>query len=313
MPESKGRIVYVMSDTRSGSTLLDQLLGAHDRTMSLGEVQHLVAYVRQDRAIYDPDHPLECSCGTRVEKCIFWQSVERRLGRPLGALKLVPRIIGGPESRRRRNRLARSLVWRVLKKYPASFSNLLVSKIVNSRGVAMDSFDLFDAILQVRDLDYLIDSSKGPLRFRSLFDYRPERMMALVLARDYRGTIHSKMKRGRDLKQSANTWAARLTQIKQHTQDVPKQQLLRVRYEDICNDPRAELGRICEFLNIGFSEKMLTRPTQDIHHLGGSPSKFDPAKKSIQLDQAYMNAFSDEQLKLVQDIVGDVATEWGYK
>ena len=57
------KLIYIMSDNRSGSTLLDQLLGGNPSIMSLGEVHHLTAYALDDRGIYDPVHPLVCSCG----------------------------------------------------------------------------------------------------------------------------------------------------------------------------------------------------------------------------------------------------------
>ena len=49
-----GEILYVLSDVRSGSTLLDQLLGAHPSIFSVGELHWLAAYVREDRSIYNP-------------------------------------------------------------------------------------------------------------------------------------------------------------------------------------------------------------------------------------------------------------------
>lgn len=301
-----------MSDTRSGSTLLDQLLGAHSRVVSLGEVQHIVAYVRQDRSLYDPDHPLVCSCGKRIDGCEFWQRVERRLGRSFGTLNLVPRFVAGSESNHRSRKPVRAILRRILEAHPDSFNNPLMAKLMNSRGVAADSFALFDAIFAVGKVDYLVDSSKSSLRFRCLYEHQPERMVALVLARDYRGTIHSKIKRGRDLKRSAKNWTKQLTQIRKFTRDVPQRQLLHVRYEDICNDPPTEMGRICDFLGIDFTDRLLSRPTDNVHHLGGSPSKFDPGKRTIELDRTYLNAFSDEQLESMRDIVAEVAEEWGY-
>ena len=50
--------ILVLSDNRSGSTLLDQCLGAHPNVVSLGEVHWLRAYVRQDRTIYNPAAPV---------------------------------------------------------------------------------------------------------------------------------------------------------------------------------------------------------------------------------------------------------------
>src|SRR5262245_24077949 len=100
------RNVFVLSDMRSGSTLLDQLLGAHSSVMSLGEVHWLDAYVRQDRAIYDPEHDLVCTCGSSVVDCRFWGEVARRLARPLDTLQLRIR--------------APALVRRLFRSFPAS-------------------------------------------------------------------------------------------------------------------------------------------------------------------------------------------------
>jgi hypothetical protein len=96
------------------------------------------------------------------------------------------------------------------------------------------------------------------------------------------------------------------------TRDIPHEQLIRIRYEDLCRDPRAELTRICDFINIDLCEKMLSRPSSEVHHIGGSPSKFDPAQKAIVMDQSYLDSFNESELKLMRDIVGEVACEWGY-
>jgi hypothetical protein len=121
------------------------------------------------------------------------------------------------------------------------------------------------------------------------------------------------MKRGRDLRASAINWATRLTQIKVFTTDIPESQILRIRYEDLCIDFRTEMTRLCGLLNLDFSEKLLSRPTDNVHHLGGSPSKFDSNKKAIRLDESYINAFSDEELAIMKSLVGKVAREWGYE
>ena len=145
-----------------------------------------------------------------------------------------------------------------------------------------------------------------------LYDAQPRRLYAIILGRDYRGTVHSRMKRGRDLETSVRTWARCMRQIEELTKDIPAQQRIRVRYEDLCADPRAELSRICDFLKLDFSEKMLSRPAGNVHHIGGSPSKFDPGRRKIELDQSYLNAFTAEQLATMKEIAGEAAVNWGY-
>src|SRR5687767_4516892 len=92
MPSAMKRVaLFVLSDVRSGSTLLDQCLGAHPKIVSLGELHWLPAYVLRDRGIYDPAHPLVCMCGVPVRECPFWTAVATSLGRPLESLELRTR------------------------------------------------------------------------------------------------------------------------------------------------------------------------------------------------------------------------------
>jgi len=262
--------------------------------------------------VYDPVHPLECSCGVAIDRCPFWTKVFVRLGRAPESLSLRLRFLKKEDNSSGGQQLFRQFPRRLFSRNPQLFLSPLASTIVNATRVATDSFDLYNAVLHETGADYLIDSSKDAFRFRALYNRKPDRMLGILLGRDYRGTVNSKLKRGRDLKKSATTWVTRMTQMKVMTSGIPPEQLIRVRYEDLCQDPRAELARVCEFMNIDFSDVMMTRPSTGVHHLGGSPSKFDPARKKIDLDQSYLDAFDDNDLEIMREIVGEVASEWGY-
>ncbi|MEX2123307.1 MAG: sulfotransferase [Woeseia sp.] len=306
------KIVYILSDNRSGSTLLDQLLGAHDRMVSLGEIHHLPAYVLQDRTLYNPAHPLDCSCGKPIGSCPFWSTVEHKLGRSFATLRLRLPLLQQAADRRGAKRLLGTAARRLVRQHPRLFLSPFASPVFRAGIAAADSFDLFDAIFNATGADYLIDSSKDPFRFRALYDFAPTRVLGIMLGRDYRGAVYSKMKRGRDLRHSIDGWVMRMRQMKVLTDGVQSRQLLQLRYEDLCRDPRSELGRICDFLSLDYSDSLLTRPSVDVHHLGGSPSKFDLDRKSIALDQSYLDAFNERDLATMREIAGDIATEWGY-
>jgi hypothetical protein len=171
---------------------------------------------------------------------------------------------------------------------------------------------LFDAIAEVAGVDYVVDSSKGAYRYRALYNFASSRVFGIVLVRDYRGVVYSKMKRGRGLEATAKEWAARLNQIEMLTRGIPDDRLLRVKYESLCRDPRAELTQICDFLGLDFADTMLCRPADEVHHIGGSPSKFDPGRRAIRLDESYREKFTDQQLSKMREIVGSAAVLWGY-
>jgi hypothetical protein len=103
-----------------------------------------------------------------------------------------------------------------------------------------------------------------------------------------------------------------MEQIHLLTEDLPADRVAHVRYEDFCTDPRRELTRLCKFFRLEFEESMLARATTNVHHLGGSPSKYDPGRIQIRLDRSYEGAFTAEQFRIMRELAGDPARRWGY-
>jgi hypothetical protein len=304
-------VVFVLSDVRSGSTLLDQCLGAHPRIVSLGEVHWLRAYVRQDRRFYDPDHPLVCSCGRNLESCPFWSAVEGKLGRPLESLHLGSKS-EAPEDDVLRKAPKGSLPRRMFRLAPRLFRHAVVRRLMAGPRMAADSIALYDAVAEVTGGKVCVDSSKSPLRFRAVHAARPLRTFAVVLSRDYRAVVHSKMKRGAKMDVAARGWRRKMRQIDVLTGDIPQEYVLHLSYEALCSDPQRELSRVCKFLSVDFHERMLQRPSDDVHHIGGSPSKFDAGRTRIELDHAYEGSFKDGELERLRTLVGNEAARWGY-
>jgi hypothetical protein len=292
------KIAFVLSDMRSGSTLLDQLLGAHPEVMSLGELHWLPAYVTQDRSIYDPHHELVCTCGRAVADCEFWTRVALRLGRPLDSLQLRPSFTRNTK--------------RFLERIPGAFRHQILQKALAGTKMVDDSLDLIDCLFEVSGSRYLVDSSKSTYRFRAIHDARPAQSCGLVLTRDYRAVVHSKMKRGHSLEFAARGWRSKMRQIAALTDDLPREHIHQLSYESLCKDPVRELTRLCGFLGLAFVPAMLERPTVDTHHIGGSPSKFDRSRLIIAMDTAYQTAFSAPELTRLASLVGGMAARWGY-
>jgi hypothetical protein len=157
-----------------------------------------------------------------------------------------------------------------------------------------------------------VDSSKSAFRFRALLDLKPERVRAIVLGRDYRAVVHSKMKRGQSLRAAARGWGRKMREIDAMTRDLPSGVVYRLKYESLCDDPGRELRAICDFLGVEFQEGMLSRPRAGVHHIGGSPSKFDESMSAIVLDRSHEDRFTEAELAQLSRLVGDIATKWGY-
>ncbi len=311
-----GDIVFVLSDARSGSTLVDQLLGSNDRVTTVGEVHWLAAYITQNRDIYNPVHPLICSCTKQMAECEFWLDVANAVGCPLESLRLRPRFFSSLRSTHGLSgvlsRVSRHLKY-LIEKHPAWYRQAACQKLFDGPRVAADSIKLFDAVLKVSKARCVIDSSKSAFRFRPIFESVPDRVRVILLARDYRAVVHSKMNRGKTLDAAARGWRNKVWQMEALTMDVNPASIFRLKYEEFCQQPAMKIKKLCDFLDLEFSEDMLIRRAADLHHIGGSPSKFDSEKSEIRLDQKYLTVFTPSELQRLRLIVGDSASIWGYQ
>ncbi|MFM7674860.1 MAG: hypothetical protein ACKO5F_04580 [Synechococcus sp.] len=76
------KLIYITSNSHSGSTLLDMLIGSHSACLTLGEIHKLTAKSEG-----------ECACGApSYAACSFWQDVSQRLAAaglpPLATLQI---------------------------------------------------------------------------------------------------------------------------------------------------------------------------------------------------------------------------------
>src|SRR5437868_12622660 len=67
MENQKLKLIYIASSGRSGSTVLELLLGAHSACWTLGEFHVLPWLLRTNVK--------PCGCGSPVAQCPFWQSI----------------------------------------------------------------------------------------------------------------------------------------------------------------------------------------------------------------------------------------------
>jgi hypothetical protein len=308
---SEARVIYITSPARSGSTLLDQMLAAHPLVVSIGEALQLAAYALEDRARYDPSHPLVCSCGQPVRLCPFWQAVEREIGSPLSSLELRPPLLDVRGANGWRAAFMRK-VFAPIRRWPQLYRRTLVHAALGGRRIGTDSFRLYDAVAAVTGARYVLDSSKVPFRYWSVYQHRPAHVWSIVLTRDYRAVAYSQSRRGHPLLGAARYWAQTMKQIEIFSAGVASDRLHVVKYEDLCADPEAVMRRLCVFLELDFTPSIMSRSSSPLHHLGGSPSKFDPARRVPVADLSFLNHLTQADLQSLRQVAGEDALRWGY-
>jgi SAM-dependent methyltransferase len=283
MSSPRTRIVFIGGYARTGSTLLDRLLGQLDGFESFGELRHI-----WDRSFLGNQL---CGCRRPFRECPFWNEVvDRAFGgwdgidaaavsrhkRSVDGFWNIPRIVSGKGSAAYRRRMA---------------------AYVEPLGA------LYSAIQDVSGATYLVDSTKDPqhaylLRSIPGFDVR---MVHLV--RDSRSVAYSwrRVRRrpevtweDRDMPRFPPFRSAMAWDLANAATEAARRfglPYVRVRYEDLVGDPRSELRRILDVLDLGAPDlSFLGRGTADLsraHTVAGNPMRFQEGTIQIRSDEEW--------------------------
>ncbi|MGW4465166.1 sulfotransferase domain-containing protein [Micromonospora sp. NPDC004704] len=311
------RVIYISGMGRSGSTLLDRMLGALPGVCTLGEVTDLWRLVEPGNL---------CACGAPYSGCAFWTAVGERafggwdradLDRFVFLRRVVPRI--------------RHVSW-LAREQLTGERLALVNEYV-------DYFArVYSAALEVTGARIIIDSSKFPtiglcLRFARSVDLR-----VVHLVRDPRGVAYSWTKQVANpgtgagvlprfppttsalqwnlqnsiagLLGSARGWGEGETAHR-----VP---VRRVYYEKLLDSPRDGIRDLAKFAGIDLTDEdlsFLSDGYADLavpHNLGGNPMRFSAGRLPLRQDDTWRVALPPRQRRLVSAICAPLLISYGY-
>jgi hypothetical protein len=160
---------------------------------------------------------------------------------------------------------------------------------------------------------YVVDSSKSPVRLKLLFMLHPDRVRVLHLVRDGRAVSASAMRRTRlSVTQAAKTWKRDNQNLNVMLRTVAREQVHKVSYEALCEDPASALAEICRFLDLAFSPSLLTLWNRPVHNIPGNPMLFDRSRTTIRKDERWRRDLSPADLSTFDRIAGDTNRALGY-
>ena len=168
------KVLYILGTGRSGSTLIDILLGNSTKLLSLGEIYHTLSCWIKDS---------ECSCGQKCNSCPFWSRVKEAFLNEFSEadFKKLKKIQNGYE----RKALAPLIL--LFNRFFPTKNYKLYKKQLSA---------LYNAIATVNNRAVFIDSSKNPFRAYVLKQIFKENLYLLHLVRDGRGALWSWIKSG---------------------------------------------------------------------------------------------------------------------
>jgi hypothetical protein len=284
------KVVYIGGGTKSGSTLLDLMLGEVSGFFSVGELRQI-----WQRGLAEDSH---CGCRQRFSECPFWTKVGEE---GFGGWDKVDL----DEVLRLRNSLDRIPSLRQLKSaraQPEREEDL-------SRYVSI-LHALLEAIRKVSGADVIVDSSKTPSH-ALLLDMVPGVDLRLVhLVRDSRGVVFSwkRADRGKRRKRKLLSLRARLgislsacARWYSYNARMPSVGKLGVpyllmRYEDLVGDPRPSLERILDHAGSRADGLTFIGPgnilLHENHTVYGNRLRFSTGELPLRVDDAWRQGLS---------------------
>jgi hypothetical protein len=301
------RVLYIGGLGRSGTTLLERILGELPGACALGEVVHL-----WDRDVRDDER---CACGQRFSGCDFWLAVGERAfgGWDRVDVEGLLALRAGVERTRYSPRLAR---WHLPGEYGARVERY-----------AHHYSRVYEATSEVSGCPVVIDSSKHSalaycLRWSADVDLRVVHMV-----RDSRGVAYSWTKtvarpeaadhaemtryapgRAALLWNAHNAAFGLLRRI-----GVP---VYRLRYEELLADPVRVVRELAEFAGLDagpldyFGDGTVRLGTS--HSAAGNPMRFATGDLPLRQDDAWRAALPPRQRRLVGLLTAPLLTAYGY-
>lgn len=278
-------LIYIMGRGHSGSTILDIILGNSARIESVGQLM---------TGLLDEEHGHVCSCGETMQDCSYWQKVREAFG--------TVRKGSIEDWREASLALAQHAHIRNL---PTTFLARPGSPAM--RRLAQTSDDVDQAIALATGKQHIVDSSKEPTRGMMLLRFSPEARV-VYLVRDPRRLVASYYwrfkKRGghfnflrRDyyapamllpfMLAAAASWSMG-NLICEIARRFAPERTFRMRYEDLCDAPSAELGRLAKAFDLELDDLIgrieRGEPLAVGHNVGGNQIRnervvvFSPSK-----------------------------------
>jgi Sulfotransferase family len=324
------KVLKITGLGRSGSTILDIVLGNHPCVESVGEVGNLIRtgwVSRESLRAVDQKRlrvPI-CTCGKRLdvphvetpdEACPFWSAVRREwvARADAEAIESYPKLQNDFEPKRRWPRLLYER-----RKASAAF-----------RSYAGLTRAFFESIRAVSGKDIIVDSGKSPERAFALWMVPGIDLHVVHLVRDAKGVITSRRKSFKKDLQAGIMWdhkghppwktSVRWTERNLATELVcarlgPKR-AMRLRYEDFVADPEAALGRIGSLVGLDLTNVAKAaasgQPMRAGHNVGGNRIKKSGYITLRPDEQEWKSALSPAEQRLSWVLTGWLMRRYGY-
>jgi Sulfotransferase family len=303
------KVLFVGAMGRSGSTVLELMLGAFEGFIGVGELRYIWQMGLVENRL--------CECGEAFAECSFWQEVGAQA---FDGWDIDPQRVLEIKSRFERHRALPAL-WRreTLAQRDSEFAWYID---VLAR--------LYEGIRTISGAVVIVDSSKIPPYLFTLQKIPSIDLRLLHLVRDPRGVVYSWKKRVArpdvvdgpaymptfSTSKSVGLWIDYNGMY--HIAGRMGTPRIFLRYEDFIPAPREGMARVLDFLDVSVPEENLgatggpSVPIRGSHAIGGNPIRFGSREMVLRLDDEWRRELTPAVRRGVYAATWPMARSYGY-
>ncbi len=304
-------LIYILSNGRSGSTVLDLMLGSFPHLWTLGEAQLLPLEVNFNAV---------CGSGERIKESVFWKDV-------LSSIQFEDQLSSISHFRKSHPHGSHTGAVIRLNQLVSLFTEKVsveTQKKIESYGKLNEDF-FRKTIAHAEQcgfahcIDWIVDASKDPYRLMwlqhsNLFDIKVihlvKRPSAFVYstAKHAKKGVDSRMVGRMTVRWIVENWI--MTQVCERC--VPLQNLYTLQYESLVQNPTESLTLIGEKFGINL-QGYTTNQFREYVNYGVSGNKSRWENKTVHLDERWREQMPTSYVKFVNWCTQKLATRYGYE
>lgn len=306
----ENKVIYIIGDRRSGSTLLDYLLGSHPDAVSVGELNSLHNHFFEKGI--GKSREWQCSCGTPVKNCDFWRKI-------IGNASFSEEFLtdfekNNFETKKQQNKFNSN-------KYSVNHTiDQLKNESTDAEGqlLANNIWSIYNTIFEQTGKKLIIDSSKNAENAYFLGKYKKGNIGFILLERDIWEVALSKKKRIENLSDEIKKYRKKkdfsisrvilssYIQFRKNRAIVNELKKLKneskikqIQYTKLSTYPQETIEGICRYFGISNFDvpKMTNQYNKPVHAIGGSPSRYE--SKPIQPDKRWKSFYKKHPTALL--------------
>jgi hypothetical protein len=168
------------------------------------------------------------------------------------------------------------------------------------------------ATLEISGKDVFVDAKKDSMRVKFLQSISRLDYKVIHLIRDVRGAVTSIMKHSpRSVARATRVWYTANMNAERARRYVAPHQWLRLRYDDLCDDPQGTIDRIADFVGVQRAKMPEDFYTVE-HHIIGNYMRLRQGAGVIKQDESWKACLTEQALATVMRIGGKANRYFGH-